>query len=907
MKEQTETGWIPDECQQRVIDASGGGYHLVLAPPGCGKTQILTERIRRAHAAGIPYRDMLCLTFTNRAARGMRERIDRYIGDAGTADLYVGNIHRFCSRFLYDNGIVAAGSSVIDDDDAVSILARYLNEEEDEVKSNYNRRRGYAEIIQFAHLMHQIAHRHPRGLRLHPDSISADDVYALRYICKVQHREFTPDFLLDVYDHTDYYNDAIAADDYDVGARQLIGRLLYKMRYAHAYTAYCRKNKLLDFEDLLLLTYDELAAADDFRRYRWIQVDEVQDLNAMQVAIVDRLTHPDVAAGDGMVMYLGDAQQAIFSFMGAKGDTLSLLRSRCEGRIHHLGINHRSPGILLRMLNDYASGVLHVDPRLLPEPCAGAADGSEDDLRILTSDTVDAEYADVARFVTGLYRLHPKETTAVIVTANYDADKISEQLQQLQTPFFKVSGTDIFSSSAVKLMLAHLNVLACETDFMAWARLLYGLGVMATPASSREFVRRLLNRAILPSDFLCYNGTMTYVQAFASTLDTGEVVVFDTETTGLSVFDDDILQIAAVRLRGGRVVPGSVFTVHMETDRPIPEMLGDTPNPILAERERQPLLGRAEGLRRFMQYAGDSVLVGHNVDYDYHILENNLRRYLPDGVPDGPRVRFDTLKLLRLFYPDLAGYRLDDFRRRHQFGLREDNAHLADVDVDDTCRIVAHLYDKCREYRPLQLEFLAQDGVARRADRLRRNYRDIYLSAVRRLYRREADGGGPAFTDEMRTVCRRALDCGLSVPATDKLELVFRYIGSDVVDACKTPALIEQLRDYLVHVNTLKEADLCGSPVIGERVFVSTVHKAKGLEFDNVVVFDVVDGRYPGYYNRGNDEAEAEDKRKLYVALSRAKRRLYLSWNMNRTDYHGQPHPRELSPFLQPILRYFGS
>ena len=69
-----------DPCQQEVIEA-GGGWHLVLAPPGCGKTQILTERIRRAHSQGVAYADMLCLTFTNRAARGMRERMNASLDD----------------------------------------------------------------------------------------------------------------------------------------------------------------------------------------------------------------------------------------------------------------------------------------------------------------------------------------------------------------------------------------------------------------------------------------------------------------------------------------------------------------------------------------------------------------------------------------------------------------------------------------------------------------------------------------------------------------------------------------------------------------------------------------------------------------------------------------------------------
>ena len=105
------TEFHPDASQQRVIDAEGG-YHLVLAPPGCGKTQILTERIRRAHERdGVPYDQMLCLTFTNRAARGMIERIRQNIDDEEISQVYVGNVHRFCSKFLFENNILPAETS----------------------------------------------------------------------------------------------------------------------------------------------------------------------------------------------------------------------------------------------------------------------------------------------------------------------------------------------------------------------------------------------------------------------------------------------------------------------------------------------------------------------------------------------------------------------------------------------------------------------------------------------------------------------------------------------------------------------------------------------------------------------------------------------------------------------------
>src|SRR3712207_8881583 len=79
---------------------------------------------------------MLCLTFTNRAARGMRDRVARAIGPESVGRLFIGNVHRFCAKYLFDNGFVAADSSIIDDEDIISIIARYTGEDELTVAQN---------------------------------------------------------------------------------------------------------------------------------------------------------------------------------------------------------------------------------------------------------------------------------------------------------------------------------------------------------------------------------------------------------------------------------------------------------------------------------------------------------------------------------------------------------------------------------------------------------------------------------------------------------------------------------------------------------------------------------------------------------------------------------------------------
>ena len=908
--------FTPDPCQQEVITAQGG-FHLVLAPPGCGKTQILTERIRHAHEReGIAYGDMLCLTFTNRAARGMLERIEQNIADKGIGEVFVGNVHRFCSKFLFAEGLVAAESSVIDEDDAVSILARFAGDDEYGVLDNYNRRREYSDIFHLESMMHQIRHAYPKALRVHPDCINANDIAAMRRICEVTGRDFDAAAMVDIYDNADTYRDMATSDTADYGDRTIITALLRKMALAQQYRHYKHTNLLVDFQDLLLLTYDALAGDTErtaFKRYPWVQVDEVQDLNPLQMAIIRMLT----ARPFHTVMFLGDEQQAIFSFMGAKMDTLADIKRSSKCQLHHLSVNHRSPQYLLDIFNTYAAEVMGIDPALLPD---GDGRGSEDvmgnELKILYSQTYDQEVRDCVQFADMLRHNYPDSTTALIVNANRDAEDLSHELNRRGIGHFKVSGSDIFSSPEVKLLIAHLAVLNNEFSFMSWARIMKGMHVYEQNATARSFVRALLDRAIMPSDLLHYDGSHTYLQHFVHCYEHDTLVVFDTETTGLDVFNDDILQIAAVKMRVGKVVEGSQFTVYIETEREIPAMLGDIVNPIVEERKRHKLLTHADALSLFMDYAEGCTLLGHNADYDYNILDFNLRRYAPElHLKESHPEYLDSLRLVRLLHPELKEHKLKYLLQ--VLHIEGNNSHLADDDVDATRGVVVHCYDVAKTKTEEQWLFLTDKRVAQRVDTLRRNYGRMYAGGIARLYERgdatgkepdkEADDTNekkPALVGELMRFYEYLLAAGLTTEI-DSIGHIAAYIAGDMINASAEPSLYEQLCNHTMEISTLKEADLCGSDSIKEHIFVTTIHKAKGLEFDNVIVFDAVDGRIPNFYSRNNNRQMAEDARKFYVAISRAKKRLYVSQCISRVDYHNVPHEVYLTPLMRPIAKFF--
>ena len=236
-----------------------------------------------------------------------------------------------------------------------------------------------------------------------------------------------------------------------------------------------------------------------------------------------------------------------------------------------------------------------------------------------------------------------------------------------------------------------------------------------------------------------------------------------------------------------------------------------------------------------------------------------------------------------------------------------------------------HCYKLSEDRVEHQRDFLNDSRVRQRVETLRRNYKQMYATAHERMYVRDERVGDdclatdsseveptpalyeevmPALVTEMMRFYDYLLSEGM-IQEIDGLRFVMDYLSGEMIDTGREPSLYEQLSNHTMEISTLKEADLCGSSNMKERIFVTTIHKAKGLEFDNVIIFDAVDGRMPNYYSRNNPRQLAEDARKFYVALSRAKHRLYVSQSITRLDYHNVPQDVHLTPFMKPIMKYF--
>ncbi|MES5134472.1 3'-5' exonuclease [Prevotella amnii] len=886
-----------DASQLPVIQANKG-FHLVLAPPGCGKTHILAERVRYAFSKGIAFEDMLCLTFTNRAAREMTSRIKNIFPNKDISTLQVGNVHHFCSKFLFEYKKVPSDSSIIDDEEAVSIIADYKNEDDQGIIGDYQRYRVYQQIIFFSHLVYQIKHKHPSEVFLHPECLSKEEIELIKYICKRQQIPYNDKAIIYIYDHAESFLDYINDLDLDRSLTYKIIVLLRKMYLASCYEHYKIENHLIDFEDLLLFTYDIYKNNKENKHYKWIQVDEVQDLNGMQLAIIDLLTEKN----NSIVMFLGDEQQAIFSFMGAKADTLNLLKSRCKGNIHHLMQNHRSPKYLLDIFNTYAEKQLKIDKDLLPITDNKSV-AETDSLKIISSNTIEDEIMDVIILAKNIFLKDPEATTAIIVNSNLDADKISCAMSKLDITHFKVSGKDLFDKPSMKLLLSHLEILSNEHNFIAWARLMKGVKALSSNSLSRRFNRKLKSLSISPVDLLEYEEN-TYLNDFLTNYQQQDIVVFDTETTGLDVFNDDIIEISAIKIRNGKQI-GKTLDLYIYTDKTILPKLGIKDNPLYEIYNEKlnsgELINIKEALKVFLRFVDNSILMAHNINYDYHILDNCLRRYTGDNLNNYNFKYFDSLKIIRLLEPSLRSYKLEHLLDKFQ--LEGVNSHQAIDDVWATVNLINYCAKRVKPIVSQQLNFLKDKQVFRIINKLKAYYGSIYREAKQYLYTIDKIEE-PAIITAL-TNAHVSFVTDKTIENIERLDYVLRYIKKDIIGKdIGNNSLAEQLSRFIMNISTMKESDFCNSKSIKEHIYVTTIHKAKGLEFDNVIVFDAANGRYPNAYNKTKKEYE-EDSRKFYVALSRAKKRVIIAYALSQIDRYGNIHKREITPFMADIIKYF--
>ncbi len=284
--------------EQLKIVMEGDGPVLVVAGPGSGKTRTLVFRVCRLLEQGADPRSVLLLTFTNKAAREMKSRASALIG-AGASLITAGTFHHFANTILKRHWAAAGlrrNFTILDEEDSRALLRKAVLKRHESVK------KGVVDSLMRALSLSK--------LRMIPigEVLEAPEFFHLR-----RHSEDL----------------AVLAEDYELAKKGM---------------------DLVDFDDLLLLAHralqDPAVAAEYRSRYRHILVDEFQDTDRLQSAIVD-LLYSDGAD----LMAVGDDSQSIYSFRGAEIRNILGFQEKYGARVFLLVRNYRSSETIVSLIN----------------------------------------------------------------------------------------------------------------------------------------------------------------------------------------------------------------------------------------------------------------------------------------------------------------------------------------------------------------------------------------------------------------------------------------------------------------------------------------------------------------------------------------------------------------------------
>ncbi len=485
--------------EQAEVVALASGRHLVLAPPGSGKTEMLSRRIFSAIRKGVDPERMLCATFTNRAAFEMRERVAREADKLRLPD--VGNIHHFCHSFLVSVGRMHSGKHVIDEVQQSEFVHEVLNVLRAELRAGTPADIGRTHGVTVLRGIRGVCGPSPddsrRGLHeFNPQRVAYLHDVLENYIADALKGGRDPD--------AEILAGVLVAHQRRIGIpftltrplpHQIVGLVAEGVidAVARAYAGLKRKFRCVDFDDLLNETYlfQEEHPLPEERRFSWVQIDEVQDLNPLQWRIVKNLT-----AKRGVSVYFGDPEQAIFSFLGASATAFAAATADCAR--HCFRTNFRATPLLLEVLMRYSLETLGSDWEFLPAPADpyaanGVLELSEARLQGEKRGIgEDFDFGPIMRKAEELLSAGIAENVAILVRTNSAADICEECVKPLGYRYAKVSGTDLFSYAPMRDFMAFVSLFAENVPMTAWTTLLYRFGGMVrSRTSARYFVRAM--------------------------------------------------------------------------------------------------------------------------------------------------------------------------------------------------------------------------------------------------------------------------------------------------------------------------------------------------------------------------------------------------------------------------------
>ena len=397
------------------------GPSLVIAGAGSGKTRVLTYKIAYLLSQGMKPWSIMALTFTNKAAREMKERIGKLVGDDLALHLYMGTFHSIFSRILraeaehigFNNNF-----TIYDESDSRSLLKAIIKE-----------------------------------MGLDDKTYKPAAVHARISMAK---------------------NNLVTAEAYDSDPAILEQNKRAKMpaigKIYVAYVQRCRQANAMDFDDLLMLTFQLFRDHEEIRqkyagRFDYILVDEYQDTNHVQMSIVMQLCKEKLR-----VCAVGDDSQSIYSFRGANIDNILNYQKQLPGtQLFKLEQNYRSTQTIVEAAN---SLIHHNRNQIQKEVFSKNDKGEKIQYKPAYSDKEEALI--VAKNIQRIKRQDDcgYDQFAILYRTNAQSRSFEEEFRKQGIPYRIYGGLSFYQRKEIKDIIAYFRLVANPDDEEAFKRII---------------------------------------------------------------------------------------------------------------------------------------------------------------------------------------------------------------------------------------------------------------------------------------------------------------------------------------------------------------------------------------------------------------------------------------------------
>lgn len=391
------------------------GPLLVLAGAGSGKTSVITTKIAYLiQECGYKATNIVAVTFTNKAAREMKERVVSMLSRAESRGLKISTFHNLGLTILrkeYAKAGLKKGFTLFDSQDSLTLIKEILDKEFNE---------------------------------------QADEANFCQMTISNWKNDLTPP------------NEAVVNADND---EALLAAHVYGQyqRYLRAYNA-------VDFDDLILLPVSLLSGFDDLRerwqrKVRYLLVDECQDTNNSQYELIRIL-----AGARKCFTLVGDDDQSIYAWRGARPENLERLNTDYKGlKLVKLEQNYRSTKNILKAANTLIANNPHVYDKSLWSDL-----GIGDPIRIMVTRNEESESDRVAAEIQSRHLRHdiPYKDFAILYRGNHQARLVEIKLQAYRIPYKMNGGTSFFARPEIKDLMSYLRLLVNPEDDNAFLRII---------------------------------------------------------------------------------------------------------------------------------------------------------------------------------------------------------------------------------------------------------------------------------------------------------------------------------------------------------------------------------------------------------------------------------------------------